>query len=89
VHIIITLILTTKGTGVMERSPTFKRGGRSMLVSLLDPHHYVREADQALARGDGDHARTLIAQAYLAFDLCEAGCEQPSAMDRESWERNN
>jgi hypothetical protein len=73
VHIIIPVILATEGTRVMERFPTFKRGDRTMLVSLLDPYRYVREADRALERGDSDHARALIAQAYLAFDLCAAG----------------
>ncbi len=73
----------------MQRFPTFKRGDRTMLVSLLDPYRYVREADRALERGDSDHARALIAQAYLAFDLCAAGCEQARARDKELWERNN
>jgi hypothetical protein len=81
--------LATEGTRVMERISTLKRGDRTILVSLLEPYHYVREADRALARGDRDHARTLIAQAYMAFDLCAAGCEQARLRDRESWERSN
>jgi hypothetical protein len=73
----------------MEHSPALKRGERTVLVSLLDPFRYVREADRALERGDRDHARTLIAQAYFAFDLCAAGCEQARARDRGLSERNN
>lgn len=73
----------------MERSLALKRGERSRIISILDPHRYVREADQALARGDRDQARTLIAHAYLAFDLCVAGCEQARARDRGSLERNS
>jgi hypothetical protein len=73
----------------MEHSPALKRGERTVLVSLLDPILYVREADLALTRGDRDLARTLIAQAYFAFDLCAAGCEQARARDRESSERSN
>jgi hypothetical protein len=73
----------------MERSPTVKRGVGLTLVSILDPYRYVREADQALARGDQEQARALIAQAYLAFDLCAAGCEQARARDRGWSERNS
>ena len=73
----------------MERSPALQRGARPTLVSILDPYRYVREADQGLARGDRDQARSLIAQAYLAFDLCAAGCEQAKTRDRGSWGRNS
>jgi hypothetical protein len=73
----------------MEPSPALKRGERTVLVSLLDPFLYVREADRALARGDRDHAQNLIAQAYFAFDLCAAGCEQARVRDRVSSERSN
>jgi hypothetical protein len=73
----------------MEHFPALERGERTILVSLLDPYHYVLEADRALARGHRDQARALIAQAYLAFDLCAAGCEQARARDRESSERNS
>ena len=73
----------------MEHSPALKRGGSTLLVSLLEPFRYVREADRAVARGDLDGARTLIARAYFAFDLCAAGCEQARVQDTESRERNS
>jgi hypothetical protein len=73
----------------MAHSPALKRSGSTVLVSLLDPFRYVREADQALADGDRDRAQTLIARAYFAFDLCAAGCEHARARDRESSERNS
>jgi hypothetical protein len=73
----------------MEHSPALKRNGSTLLVSLLEPFRYVREADIALAQGDRDRAQTLIARAYFAFDLCAAGCEQARARDRESPERSN
>jgi hypothetical protein len=73
----------------MEHSPALKRGGSTVLVSLLDPFRYVREADQALADGDRDRAQILIVRAYFAFDLCAADCEQARARDRESSERNS
>ena len=73
----------------MEHSPDLKRGVSTMLLSILDPYRYVCEADRALACGDRGHALALIEQAYLAFDLCAAGCEQARARDRASWERNS
>lgn len=73
----------------MEHSPALKRGGSTLLVSLLEPFRYVREADRAVARGDLDRARTLIARAYFAFDLCAADCEHARARDTESSERNS
>jgi hypothetical protein len=73
----------------MEHSPALKRGERTVLVSLLDPFRYACEAERALARGDREQARILIAQAYFAFDLCAAACEQARARDRALLERNN
>jgi hypothetical protein len=41
---------------------------------LLDPLHYVRDADQALACGNRRDAETAITMAYLAFDLIDPDC---------------
>lgn len=48
----------------------------------LDPCRYVREADLALLSGRREEAVSLIAQAYLAFDLVRADCERFMAADR-------
>jgi len=48
----------------------------------LDPCRYVREADQALRGGRREQAVSLIAQAYLAFDLVSADCERFMAAGR-------
>ncbi len=47
---------------------------RTAFLELLDPFHYVREADLALLDGDREQAEALIVQAYLAFDLVIADC---------------
>jgi hypothetical protein len=80
---------TTEVRRVMERSPALQRDDRIRLVSILDPYRYVQEADRALLRGDREQARSLISQAYQAFDLCAAGCEQAKTRDRGSLERNS
>jgi hypothetical protein len=54
----------------------------------FDPSRYLRAADQAVALGDHDRARAMIDHAYLAFDLCVAGCEQARAPVTE-WERSS
>ena len=41
---------------------------------IFDPYRYVRAADMAVADGDPDRAINLIEEAYMAFDLCLAGC---------------
>lgn len=46
---------------------------RDAFAALLDPRRYVRDADWALASGRRDDAIALIAQAYLAFDVIDAG----------------
>jgi hypothetical protein len=71
----------------MERLAAAKHGERVRLPFLLDPCRYVHEADQARQRGDHEAAVALIAQAYLAFDLCSAGCEH--ARGRGLSERNS
>jgi hypothetical protein len=43
--------------------------------TLLDPYHYVREAEFALLRGDRHDAVTAITLAYLVFDVISPGCE--------------
>ena len=61
------------------------RGNGSRCTQLgLDPCHYVREADRALADGNHDLAVALVSQAYLAFDLCAASCEHARAWDKVS-----
>ena len=55
----------------------------------LDPCRYAREADEALARGDRRAAAALIEQAFLAFDLCAASCEQVRRLGRACWERSS
>jgi hypothetical protein len=42
----------------------------------FDPHRYVSAAVMAAAGGNLDQAITLIDEAYIAFDLCLAGCTQ-------------
>jgi hypothetical protein len=42
---------------------------------MIDPLHYVREADLALLNGNRDAAVALITKAYLAFDLMAADCD--------------
>jgi hypothetical protein len=69
----------------MERSAIVKQVHRCR----FDPCRYVYEADQAVALGDRDKARAMIDHAYLAFDLCAAGCEQARARGTESWERSS
>ena len=73
----------------MEHPRAVKRGESTRLIPLLDPLRYISEAEQALARGDHEQARTLIARAYFAFDLCAAGCEQARAWDTGLPERNS
>lgn len=73
----------------MKRFAALQHAGRSGAAPLLDPCRYVRAADRAIACGDHDEACGLIAQAYLAFDLCAAGCLQARAWDRELSERNS
>jgi hypothetical protein len=63
----------------MERLADLRHGTTSKPGPLLDPCRYVREADRALASGNRDQARDLIAQAYLAFDLCSASCPHAKA----------
>jgi hypothetical protein len=58
-------------------------------VSPLDPSRYVRQADLALINGDRDEAVALIAQAYLAFDLALAECEQITWWGKVSSGRNS
>ncbi len=64
----------------MELLASYCRG------SQLDPWRYGREADEALARGDRREAAVLIEQAFLAFDLCAATCEQVRRLGRACWE---
>jgi hypothetical protein len=66
----------------MERLTGLRNGNTTRPGPLLDPCRFVREADQALAIGDRGQARDLIAQAYLAFDLCSAGCRYAKAWGR-------
>jgi hypothetical protein len=48
---------------------------------LFDPYRYVRAADMAVADGDPDRAINLIEEAYMAFDLCLAGCTHARCRD--------
>jgi hypothetical protein len=48
---------------------------------LFDPYRYVRAADMAVADGDPDRAINLIEEAYMAFDLCLAGCTHAGCRD--------
>jgi hypothetical protein len=73
----------------MERLAAAKGDEKARLRLLLDPCRYVRAADQALQRGNRETALDLISQAYLAFDLCSAGCEHARVWDRVSSERNS
>ena len=47
----------------------------------FDPHRYVSAAVMAAAGGNLDRAITLIDEAYIAFDLCLAGCTHARRMD--------
>jgi hypothetical protein len=58
-------------------------------VSPLDPARYVRQADLALIDGNRDEAVALIAQAYIAFDLALAECEQITGWGTVSSEKNS
>ena len=58
----------------MERLPNLATSPPEL--SALDPSRYVREADLALLYGSREDAVALIAQAYLAFDLALAGCDE-------------
>ena len=73
----------------MKLSAVAKHGDGARRPSLLDPCRYVHEADQALQRGDPVAALALIARAYLAFDLCSAGCEYARAWGKGSPGRNS
>jgi hypothetical protein len=53
----------------MEHRPIL---GDEPEMALADPCHYVRQADLALLYGSRAEAVTLIAQAYLAYDLALA-----------------
>ncbi len=44
-------------------------------LSAVDPCRYVRQADLALLYGSREEAVAMIAQAYLAFDLVLADCD--------------
>jgi hypothetical protein len=44
-------------------------------LSAVDPCRYVRQADLALLYGSREEAVAMIAQAYLAFDLVLANCD--------------
>jgi hypothetical protein len=44
-------------------------------LSAVDPCRYVRQADLALLYGTREEAVAMIAQAYLAFDLVLANCD--------------
>ena len=61
-------------------SPTWEPIVRT--VSALDPCRYVRQADLALLDGSRDEAAALIAQAYLAFDLVLADCDDVTGLGR-------
>jgi hypothetical protein len=52
--------------------------------SALDPCRYLREADLALLYGSRESAVALIAQAYLAFDLMLADCDEVTGLGK-SW----
>jgi hypothetical protein len=43
--------------------------------SSVDPCRYARQADLALLDGSREEAMAMIAQAYLAFDLVRANCD--------------
>jgi hypothetical protein len=73
----------------MERLLGLRHGGGARRAPLLDPCRYVREADRALAVGDLSGAVALIAQAYLAFDLCSTDCRLAKVWGRASSERNS
>ena len=64
----------------MEHFPDL--GSNRPDFSGLDPCHYVREADLALLYGSRELAVALIAQAYLAFDLMLADCDQVTGLGR-------
>jgi hypothetical protein len=73
----------------MERFEAVKHGVTTRPGSLVDPCRYLREADEALRCGDRAAALGLISKAYLAFDLCSAGCRYARAPGRVSRERNS
>ena len=52
--------------------------------SALDPCRYLREADLALLYGSRESTVALIAQAYLAFDLMLADCDEVTGLGK-SW----
>jgi hypothetical protein len=51
-------------------------------LSALDPCGHVRQADLALLNGGREEAVALIAQAYLAFDLVLADCDDVTGLGR-------
>ena len=55
----------------------------------VDPCRYVREADLALLGGMREAAAALVAQAYLAFDIARADCEQLRISGRACPGRNS
>jgi hypothetical protein len=62
----------------MDRSYTLKSDDgnqRAKVAGLLDPFHYVREADRALVCGNRAEAVASISLAYLAFDVISSDCE--------------
>jgi hypothetical protein len=48
---------------------------QARFASMVDPLHYVREADLAVLNGRREAAMALIAKAYLAFDLVAVDCD--------------
>jgi hypothetical protein len=57
--------------------------------TMIDPYRYACEADRALARGDRNSALVLLDQAFLAYDLCGADCEQVRALGRACGARSS
>ena len=63
----------TEGPHVMHRLPDLATNPAQL--SAADPCRYVSQADLALLYGSREEAAAMIAQAYLAFDLALANCD--------------
>ena len=72
--------LRPKEPHVMQRLPDLATNLAQL--SAVDPCRYVRQADLALLYGSREEAVAMIAQAYLAFDLVLANCDDITGWGR-------
>jgi hypothetical protein len=77
---IVRVCFGAEGTHAMEHLSDL--GPDPSGLSAPDPCGYVRQADLALLYGSREEAVALIAQAYLAFDLVLADCDEITGSGR-------